>query len=89
MGLGKGRQTDNYIRHGTTTLFAALDSATGFVKGERYKRRRSKEFVTFLKEIHAAVEPRLNVNLVMDHYATHKTREVRSWLARRPHWRVC
>ena len=82
------RQTHDYIRHGTTTLFAALDIATGFVLGRCYKRHRSKEFLAFLKEIDANVEPDLDVHLILDNYATHKTKEVRAWLARRSHWHV-
>lgn len=82
------RQTHDYVRHGTTSLFAALDVATGCVMGKCYKRHRSKEFLSFLKEIDRNVEPELDVHLIMDNYATHKTKEVKAWLARRPHYHV-
>jgi transposase len=82
------RQTHDYIRHGTTSLFAALDIATGFVIGKCYKRHRSKEFLSFLKDIDRAVEPNLDVHLILDNYAIHKTKQVKAWLARRPHWHV-
>ncbi len=82
------RQTNNYIRHGTTSLFAALDIATGHVIGKCYKRHRSKEFLNFLKKIDANVPEGLDVHIVMDNYATHKTAEVKNWLARRRHWHI-
>lgn len=82
------RQTHDYTRHGTTTLFAALDVATGFVIGKFYKRHRAKEFLNFLKEIDVNVEPNFDVHLIMDNYGTHKTKEVRAWLARHPRYRV-
>lgn len=82
------RQTHDYIRHGTTSLFAALDIATGFVIGKCYKRHRSKEFLNFLKEVDRNVPGDCDIHIVMDNYATHKTREVKAWLARRPHWSV-
>ena len=70
-----------------TTLFAALDVATGAVIGKCSKRRRATEFLAFLKEIEAVPEG-LDVHLVMDNCATHKTEKVRNWLARRRHWHV-
>jgi len=82
------RRTHSYVRHGTTSLFAALDVASGFVIGKCYKRHRSAEFLDFLKEIDARVPPELDVHIVMDNYATHKTAAVRNWLARRPHYHV-
>jgi putative transposase len=82
------RRTHTYARHGTTSLFAALDIATGAVIGKCYKRTRAKEFLDFLKQIDAAVPEGPDVHLVMDNYATHKTPKVRAWLARRPHWQV-
>lgn len=80
------RRTHNYLRHGTTSLFAALDIATGFVIGKCYKRHRATEFLDFLKKIDANVPGDLDIHIVMDNYATHKTPAVRAWLARRPHW---
>jgi len=82
------RRTHSYIRHGTTSLFAALDIATGAVIGKRYKRHRATEFLDFLKRIDAAVPKGPDVHLVMDNYATHKTPRIKAWLARRPHWHV-
>ena len=82
------RQTHDYIRHGTTSLFAALDVATGFVIGKCYKRHRAKEFLVFLKEIDLRVADDLDIHIIMDNYATHKTKEVKAWLARRPHYHV-
>jgi transposase len=82
------RRTHNYVRHGTTTLFAALDCATGFVIGKCYKRHRATEFLDFLKQIDAQVPDDLDIHIIMDNYATHKTDKVRAWLARRPHYHV-
>ncbi len=82
------RRSHDYTRHGTTSLFAALDIATGKVIGKCYPRHRSKEFLAFLREIEAAVPAGLDVHLVMDNYATHKTSKIRAWLAKRPHWHV-
>ena len=82
------RHTHDYIRHGTTSLFAALDVATGFVIGKCYKRHRAKEFLAFLKEIDLRVADDLDIHIIMDNYATHKTKEVKAWLARRPHYHV-
>jgi transposase len=82
------RRTHDYTRHGTTSLFAALDIATGRVVGKCYGRHRATEFRKFLDEIEAAVPCDLDVHLVMDNYATHKTPLIRKWLARRPRWHV-
>ena len=82
------RRTHDYIRHGTTSLFAALDIATGHVIGKCYPRHRATEFRKFLDEIEANVPADLEIHLVMDNYATHKTPLIRSWLAKRPHWHV-
>jgi transposase len=78
------RRTHDYSRHGTTTLFAALNIATGKVIGEVHRRHRSKEFLTFLRTIDEAVPAKLNVHLVMDNYGTHKTPSVRAWMTRHP-----
>ena len=82
------RRTHTYIRNGTTSLFAALDIATGAVIGKCYKRHRAAEFLDFLKQIDAAMPEGPDVHLVMDNYATHKTPKIKAWLARRPHWHV-
>jgi transposase len=82
------RRTRNYVRHGTTSLFAALDVATGFVIGKCYKRHRASEFLDFLKQIDANVPDDLEVHIVMDNYATHKTAAIRAWLARRPRYHI-
>jgi transposase len=82
------RRSHDYKRHGTTSLFAALDIATGHVIGKCYGRHRATEFRTFLDEIEANVPKGLEVQLVWDNYATHKTPLIRNWLAKRPRWHV-
>ena len=82
------RRTHSYVRHGTTSLFAALDVASGFVIGKCYKRHRAAEFLKFLKEVDAQVPDGLDIHIVMDNYATHKTPKIKAWLARRPHYHV-
>jgi len=82
------RRTHDYKRHGTTTLFAALDLATGKVIGELHRRHRSKEFLAFLRTIEANAPPPLDVHLIMDNYGTHKTPAVKGWLARHPRFHV-
>ena len=82
------RRTHSYVRHGTTSLFAALDVASGFVIGKCYKRHRAVEFLKFLKEIDAQFPEGLDVHIVLDNYATHKTPKIKAWLARRPHYHV-
>ena len=82
------RRTHDYKRHGTTSLFAALNTATGDVIGKCYKRHRAIEFKKFLVEIERRVPDGLDIHLIMDNYATHKTQAVRNWLAKRPHWHV-
>src|SRR5271154_869680 len=86
-GQAAGRSHD-YTRHGTTSLFAALDIATGQVIGKCFARHRAAEFRRFLDEIEANVPKDHDVHLVMDNYATHKTPLIRSWLAKRPRWHV-
>lgn len=78
----------NYVRHGTTSLFAALDVASGFVIGKCYKRHWASEFLDFLKQIDGHVPEGLDVHIIMDNYATHKTPAIKAWLARRPHWHI-
>ena len=82
------RCTHTYLRNGTTSLFAALDIATGAVVGKCYKRHRAREFLDFLKELDRRLPEGPEIHLVMDNYATHKTPKVKAWLARRPHWHV-
>jgi transposase len=82
------RRTHDYARHGTTTLFAALDIATGEVIGELHRRHRSSEFLQFLRTIEANVPAQLNVHLVMDNYGTHKTPAIKAWFARHPRFTV-
>ena len=82
------RRTHNYKRHGVTSLFAALDIATGSVIGKCYRRHRSLEFLNFLKEIDRVVPPSLDLHLVLDNYGTHKTSKVRRWLQKRPRYHL-
>ena len=82
------RRSHDYKRHGTTSLFAALDIATGQVIGKCFPRHRATEFRRFLDEIEANVPKDLDVHLVMDNYATHKTPMIRAWFAKRPRWHV-
>lgn len=82
------RRTATYVRHGTTSLFAALDVATGRVIGKLFKRHRADEFIRFLREIEKNAPEELDVHLVMDNYATHKTEKVKRWLMRRPRFHV-
>jgi transposase len=82
------RRSHDYKRHGVTSLFAALDIATGQVIGQCLPRHRAAEFRRFLDEIEANVPKDLDVHLVMDNYATHKTQLIRDWLAKRPRWHV-
>jgi transposase len=81
-------RTHDYKRHGTTSLFAALDVATGKVIGKLKRRHRSAEFLQFLKAIDAEVAPDLDVHLIMDNYGTHKTDKVRAWFAAHPRYHV-
>ncbi len=78
------RRTHDYTRHGTTSLFAALDLKTGRVVGETHRRHRSREFRRFLDRLDASVPPALDVHVVLDNYGTHKTPLIRAWFAKRP-----
>jgi transposase len=82
------RRTHDYKRHGVTSLFAALDAATGRVIGKCYPRHRATEFRKFLDEIEKNVPADLDVHLVLDNYATHKTPIIRDWLAKRPRFQL-
>jgi putative transposase len=89
LGLGYAEGvTHDYVRHGTTTLFAALDIATGAVITSCRQRHRHQEFLQFLREVDSSVPEHLDVHLVIDNYATHKHAKVRRWLAARPRYHV-
>ena len=80
--------THDYVRHGTTTLFAALDVANGAVLTQCKAKHRHQEFLAFLRHIEANVPSGLDVHLICDNYATHKHPRVRAWLARRPRFHL-
>jgi transposase len=82
------RHTHDYERHGTTTLFAALNVATGTVLRRCLSRHRHQEYLRFLRDIDAHVPESLDVHLVVDNYATHKTPHVMRWLAKRPRFHL-
>lgn len=82
------RRTHDYKRHGTTSLFAALDAHSGRVIGQTHRRHRTLEFLAFLNTIEQNVPPELDVHLILDNYGTHKTQKVRRWLAKRPRFHV-
>jgi transposase len=82
------RRTHDYRRHGTVSLFAALDTATGKVITATHRRHRAKEFRTFLDRIDDQVPQQLDVHLVMDNLSTHKSPTVRRWFARHPRFHV-
>jgi transposase len=82
------RRTHDYKRHGTTSLFAALNAKTGTVIAETHRRHRSVEFRKFLDRVDASVPPTMDVHLILDNYSTHKTPRIRAWLAKRPRFHV-
>ena len=82
------RRTHDYERHGTTSLFAALDLASGRVVGECHRRHRGIEFRKFLDTLDEAVPAPLDVHLILDNYGTHKTPLIRRWLARHPRYHL-
>src|ERR1700739_3530172 len=82
------RQSHDYQRHGVTSLFAALDVASGVTISNCYRRHRHQEFLRFLKDIDANLPTGFDVHLVMDNYGTHKVRPVQAWLARHPRYHV-
>jgi transposase len=82
------RRTHDYVRHGTTSLFAALDAKTGQVIGELHRRHRAIEFRKFLDTVDAAVPAALDVHVILDNYGTHKTPLIHRWLARRPRYHL-
>jgi putative transposase len=80
--------THDYLRHGTTTLFAALDIANGKVLTQCKKRHRHQEFLQFLRHIDANVPPDLDIHLIVDNYSPHKHEKVKLWLAQRPRYHL-
>jgi transposase len=83
-----GRASHDYVRHGTTSLFAALDVATGTVIGQTQRKHRHQEFLRFLKTIDKATPADLQLHLVLDNYATHKTPAIQQWLVRHPRFHL-
>ena len=89
MGLGYVEGvTHDYVRNGTTTLFAALDTATGQVITSCKNRHRHQEYLQFLKQVDANVPPDLEIHLVVDNYSTHKHPKVKRWLAAHPRYNI-
>jgi transposase len=89
MGLGYVEGvTHDYVRHGTTTLFAALDIATGNVITRCKVRHRHQEFLAFLRHVERNVPAQFDAHLIIDNYATHKHAKVKAWLAKRPRYHV-
>jgi transposase len=82
------RMTHDYVRHGTTSLFAAYDIGSGSVIAQSYRRHRHQEFLRFLKVIDTAVPKDLDLHLVLDNYATHKTPAIHQWLVRHPRFHL-
>jgi transposase len=82
------RQTHDYIRHGTTSLFAALDVATGKVIGQCHRRHRHQEFLKFLDRVEAQLPPDRDVHVIMDNYGTHKAPKVIRWFVRHPRYHL-
>jgi transposase len=81
-----GTMTHDYVRHGTTTLFAALNLIDGTVIGRCMQRHRHEEFIRFLNAVEREVPAEKSVHAVLDNYATHKHPKVLAWLARHPRW---
>lgn len=82
------RQTSDYYRHGTLSLFAALDVASGAVYARCQKRHRQQEFLAFLKQLERDTPGGLELHVVLDNYAAHKTPGVRLWIAQHPRWHL-
>ena len=82
------RMTHDYVRNGTTSLFAAFDLASGSVIAQSYRRHRHNEFLRFLKLIDDAVPKDFDLHLVLDNYATHKTPQIHKWLLRHPRFHL-
>ena len=82
------RRTHDYARHGTTTLFAALDVKSGHVIGSLHKHHRAQEFLAFLRKIDKEVEDEFEVHLILDNYQTHKVPKVKRWILRHPRFHM-
>jgi len=82
------RHTHDYVRHGTTSLFAALDVRTGKVIGKCHRRHRTIEFRKFLDTIEANAPTDVNIHIIVDNYGTHKTQLIRNWFAKRPRFHI-
>jgi transposase len=82
------RRSHDYTRHGTLSLFAALETATGKIIGRCFARHRAREFRAFLNTVEANVPRDLNVHIVIDNVSSHKTQAIRNWFAKRPRWQV-
>ena len=80
--------THDYKRHGTTTLFAAIELAEGKIIAECMPRHRHQEWIKFLKKIDAETPPELDLHLIVDNYATHKHSKVKAWLKRHPRFHI-
>jgi len=83
-----GTMTHDYLRHGTTTLFAALDVLHGTVIGGCFDRHRHEEFLKFMRQIDRETPPEQQLHLVVDNYATHKHPKVKNWLKRHPRFHL-
>jgi putative transposase len=89
MGLGYVEGvTHDYVRHGTTTLFAALDIANGTVITQCKRKHRHREFLAFLKHIEQQLPENLDIHAIVDNYGTHKHVAIKGWLARHPRWHI-
>ena len=82
------RQTHDYERHGTTTLFAALNVAAGKIIAQCQARHRHQEFLRFLKQIDGATDPAIDVHLILDNYSTHKHPQVKKWFHAHPRYHL-
>ena len=82
------RRTHDYVRHGTTSLFAAFNTTDGTVISSLHRRHRTVEFKKFLAKIDAEVPDDLDVHLVCDNYGTHKSPAIRTWLAAHPRFHI-
>jgi transposase len=82
------RRSHDYTRHGTLSLFAALETATGKIVGRCFARHRAREFRAFLNTVEASVPADHDVHIVMDNLSSHKTEAIRNWFAKRPRWHV-
>lgn len=80
--------THDYYRHGTVTLFAALDYATGKIISQTKNRHRHQEWLAFLKKIEAEVDPKLDIHIICDNYSTHKHAKVQEWLRQKPRFKI-